>query len=484
MGRTRRSWREKKICAMDGCPHNAATCPSQQFYCFPSENETRRRQLWIALSGKANHIRYDGSPWSPGRSTRLCACHFEGGRKNNEPRLKVGADHSDAIVRLKEWKTKKREPSVPLASADHSYVSLHQPVEERIKNKQTQVCFPIEVLCWCGDDHAQTPVHSMYCCVDGNDVGTQTSFRRDPCGSFSEAKERRFRLAALEAKPRGFVGWDGTDEAVDKIHDVTGVLPDVFFLLYSLLPQKSRGMSLENCLLLFLMKLRHGQSFSCLGVVFSVSRTTASRNFQFVLDNLCRVTRNWIVWPSAEMVHAMMPSGFSEYPNARCILDCLEFKTEKPAILREQVLLYSPCKGTCTCKVLVVSSPNGLISFLSRVYTGSATDSQITVESGFLNMLEPDDEIVASKGFPDLARQVAGRQAVAVAPPLAIPNRHFKAGDVAMAYNVSSVRVRVERVVQRIRLFNILSVTYPSELLPYVDDVVHMCAVLANLQNP
>lgn len=50
-------------------------------------------------------------------------------------------------------------------------------------------------------------------------------------------------------------------------------------------------------------------------------------------------------------------------------------------------------------KSLVGITPRGVIGFASELYPGSITDKEITVKSGFLALLEQDDEIMADKGF-------------------------------------------------------------------------------------
>ncbi|XP_038058996.1 uncharacterized protein LOC119730263 [Patiria miniata] len=477
---TQRSARARKHCSMVGCSHNRENCPSDGFFCFPKKSE-KRLQLWITLSGRSDKRRNDGSLWKPNRYSRLCACHFEDGKKHNEPTLKTAADYSELIAEH------KRDASAPcpLASADHNYSRSCQQIKKAAAKTHvhlgTQVTFPEEDSCTCVGAHAQVYVHTMFCCRDGVDVGIQTSFHRDPCSDHTETRDQCVGPDARPGKPEctGFRGWDGTEGAKDSLQDMTGVPPSVFDLLLSLLPPRSKGMCLENCLILFLMKLRFGLPFSLLAVMFSVSRTTASRTFQVVLESLSKATHDWILWPSSATIRSMLPSCFSAYPNARCIIDCFEFKTERPPTVKSQFLMYSSDKGTYTCKVLVGISPHGLISFLSQTYSGRTTDSQVIIQSGFLDVLEPGDVIVADEGFPEIQTEIAGKQAIVVMPPFAVPHKDLKS-----AYSISSVRVHVERVIQRLRSYSILNGTFPNELLPHVNNIVHMCAVLANLQSP
>lgn len=50
-------------------------------------------------------------------------------------------------------------------------------------------------------------------------------------------------------------------------------------------------------------------------------------------------------------------------------------------------------------KVLVGSTPGGLISYVSNAYRGSTSDRQIVERSELKNMCSPGDSIMADKGF-------------------------------------------------------------------------------------
>ena len=50
-------------------------------------------------------------------------------------------------------------------------------------------------------------------------------------------------------------------------------------------------------------------------------------------------------------------------------------------------------------------------------------------------------------------------------------------------YQVAKFRIHIERIMQRLRIYNIL-VKLPMNLLPHADNIVFMCCVLVNLQSP
>ena len=52
-----------------------------------------------------------------------------------------------------------------------------------------------------------------------------------------------------------------------------------------------------------------------------------------------------------------------------------------------------------TAKYLISIAPNGMISFLSVGWRGRTSDKRIDNESGFLDLVDPGDVILADRGF-------------------------------------------------------------------------------------
>lgn len=91
-----------------------------------------------------------------------------------------------------------------------------------------------------------------------------------------------------------FTGYDSVKSCASAVKDLCGVSMDVFALLLCLLTaraERSCDPPLCDKLLLFLMKLKLGISYSSLAVLFSVSRTTASRHFNSILRSLSTATQ-------------------------------------------------------------------------------------------------------------------------------------------------------------------------------------------------
>lgn len=242
---------------------------------------------------------------------------------------------------------------------------------------------------------------------------------------------------------------------------------------------------MESKVLLFLMKMKHGMTFSALGVLFGIHRTSASRIYYAILDSVYVGTQGWLQWFSRETVFGAMPASFrAKYPNCRVIVDCTEVRIEKPGKVSDCINCWSNYKSDFTLKFLVGITPSGYITFVSNVYGGKASDTYILANSGLVNLLEPGDMVMADKGFPHVKSSLDTKEVTLVMPPFARANEQFTKAEIAETYKVASHRIHVERCIQRIKTFSILRQRLTPELKCNVDKIVHVCSILANMQGP
>ncbi|CAN7977164.1 unnamed protein product [Ixodes persulcatus] len=283
-----------------------------------------------------------------------------------------------------------------------------------------------------------------------------------------------------------FQGYESVRHSPTSLEDLCSVTTAVFALLLSMLPvgsERSVDTSMANKLLLFLMKMKLGMSYSSLAVLFCIHRTTASRHFRTVLASLSAATEKLIFRPPSSIILSRLPECFkAHYPGCKMIIDCTEVRTEEPGTVAQQRALYSAYKSGYTLKFLVAVTPNGMICFHSKAYGGRCSDLHITVDSEFLNLVEPGDVILVDKGFPGIKAGVEGSSALLVMPPFFSGNGQFSCQEVEETYNIAQVRIHVERMIQRIKVYNILNTRVPISLIPVMSDVFHMCCILANLQ--
>lgn len=291
------------------------------------------------------------------------------------------------------------------------------------------------------------------------------------------------------ATAKGFMGFTNISNE-GQMKQLAGVSLSIFSMLVVFLqptgknanPTSFRKITKENRLLLTLMKLKLGLSFGTLSCIFLTTSKTVSTIFYQTLDTLLINTSNWIYWPSKEVVKSMLPTSFASYPNCRVIIDCTEIKCEMPPTVEERVLMYSQYKGGYTIKFLLGVTPNGFISFLSKTYGGRATDGFITVDSGFIDLLEENDLVMADKGFPQIKTEVGRKNSILVMPPFA-NKPQFEEHEVVETYKIASVRIHVERCIQRVKTYRVLD-KITTEMFPHIDKIIRMCCVLANMKPP
>lgn len=271
--------------------------------------------------------------------------------------------------------------------------------------------------------------------------------------------------------------------------DLTGVTLDHFEFLLSrlqVLETNHRQISKRNRLFIFLIKIKTGLTFAAMGVFFGKHRTTISRIFYTTLRHLARSTADLVFWPDKIDVQNTMPECFrTDYNNTRVIIDCTEFRVESPPKVDDRVFTFSHYKKGFTAKLLVGITPGGFISFKSKVAGGRKSDSQITVESGLIDLLEAGDIVLADKGFPHIQSAIdeSGIGVFLVMPPFLEKKSEFSADETKETYAVAKCRIQVERIMQRLRTYLILN-KITHNLFSSIDDIIHIICVLVNLQPP
>lgn len=285
-----------------------------------------------------------------------------------------------------------------------------------------------------------------------------------------------------------FHGYCSLVKRQDAFRELCGVNTNVFALLMSVLSPiavREVDVPMSQKLVIFLMKMKLGVSFASIAVLFGLHRTTVSRIFFFVLSNLLSAMQRWIPRPSLEAVQATMPACFRlHYPRCRYIIDCTELRTEEPATVEQRRALFSHYKGGYTLKFLIGILPNGTVTFVSQAYGGRASDTHITIDSGFLDRIEPGDVVLADKGFPGIRAPTQSQCGIVVLPPFSKGNAQFTFEELQETYHIAQVRVHVERVIQRVKLFNIVNSRVPIDLIPHMSEIMRMCCILVNLQAP
>lgn len=235
-------------------------------------------------------------------------------------------------------------------------------------------------------------------------------------------------------------------------------------------------------LVLTLMKLRLGSLFKDLAHRFCISQSLASQVFHSWLTAMNEVLCEMVWFPPKIHIQYSKPKRFNCLPDLRSIVDATEIFIETPKDPKLQCSTYSSYKHHNTAKFLIACAPNSCITFVSRVYGGRASDKEITINSGFLDLHEPYDMILADKGF-NLAEECCARRITLYVPPGKRGKAQLSVSAVKKTKQVANLRILIEQVIRQLKTFRILSGQVPVTLVPHLHKVVKVCAALTNFKR-
>jgi hypothetical protein len=179
-----------------------------------------------------------------------------------------------------------------------------------------------------------------------------------------------------------------------------------------------------------------------------------------------------------------MPKVFKRlYPNLTIIVDCTEVEMEKPSSLNAQSTCYSSYKSKNTMKALIGISPSGVINFVSEFFPGSSSDKEIVVQSDFLTKLKQGDLVMADKGF-NCQDELASVGATLVLPHMLKGIKQFSKEQTEHNKKVASLRIHVERVMERIKNWHIFDHRIPICSSALASDILIVVCALSNFHPP
>ena len=235
---------------------------------------------------------------------------------------------------------------------------------------------------------------------------------------------------------------------------------------------------------MFLCRVRQGLSEADLSVRFNVSQTSVSRIIITWANYLYFMLGSIPIWPSRQAINRNMPDNFKcTFPKTRVIIDCTEIKVQTPSSKVLNSEIFSNYKSHNTFKGLIGITPCGMISFISSLYTGSISDKEITKRSGILDLLEPDDAVMADKGFliHDLLKD---KQALMIIPPFLGQNSQFTKEEVEHTQEIARLRIHVERAIRRVKEYHIFDGVIPLNVAGSLNQIWTVCSLLTNFRGP
>jgi len=235
---------------------------------------------------------------------------------------------------------------------------------------------------------------------------------------------------------------------------------------------------------LVLVRLRLGLFEQDIADRFGLSCSTVSRIFATWINFLFFKLREIPLWPPRDIIRNNMPKSFLElYPTTRVVLDATEIYVEKPSLPDVQQMTFSNYKNSNTFKALIGISPSGAIIFVSQLFSGSISDKQLTRQSGVLDLLESGDSVMADRGF-DIQDDLTPLGVKLNIPPFLKGKSQLDEKEMVETRRIASVRIHVERAMERIKNYHIFDRVIPSSLTDLTDQIFFVCAVLCNFWPP
>ena len=181
---------------------------------------------------------------------------------------------------------------------------------------------------------------------------------------------------------------------------------------------------------------------------FDILPTKSSFIFTTWIKLLSKLLKNLVAWLPREAIRDNLPEAFIKTGSNKCrvIPNCAEVFIEKPKPWNCQAATWSDYKHLNTINVLVGISPSGFITFLRSCCGGRASHKFITKDSGFYDLLERDDVVMADRGFQiqeDLLLHFCNLQV----PPGAQQR---------VRKEIENLRIHVEGAINRVKIIEFL----------------------------
>ncbi|KAK3083676.1 hypothetical protein FSP39_001280 [Pinctada imbricata] len=252
---------------------------------------------------------------------------------------------------------------------------------------------------------------------------------------------------------------------------------------------KTHKLSIKEEFILIMLKFRLGLDNATLSEIFDVSVGQVSTLFITWMNFLSQILECVIKWPSKEKVRKHMPVCFKlKYPETVAIIDCTEMFVQKPKNSGAQASTWSNYKTKNTLKALVAIQPNGAFSFVSKFWSGNISDRKITEQSGFLDKVKKGDHIMADRGF-QIRDLLTAKGAYLNMPPFTRASnkgkgRTLTSKEITETRKIASVRIHVERAIQRLKTFKLLGHTLPINMKDISSEMLIVAAAFCNFLPP
>jgi hypothetical protein len=170
-----------------------------------------------------------------------------------------------------------------------------------------------------------------------------------------------------------------------------------------------------------------------------------------------------------------MPKLFKEYyQRTRVIIDATEVYIDQPTLPDRQQMTFSKYENSKAFKVVIGISPNG-VNYLHLLSLSCFNIRQrVDKKSGILDLLESGDFVMANCGF-DIDDDLIVRGINLTIPPFLRNKKQLQEKELIVTRRIASLRIHVERAIERIKNFNIFDKSLPIQFTDIADRLFFVC---------
>lgn len=454
------------FCCVPGCANRSNRETGLSYFKLPLKRKSILKQ-WIHVIGRKN--------LPINNSTRVCSVHFI-----NASARKLRPDEvpSEKLpLRSITVKTTSRKPP------------KHRPYVEK---SPTNIVMELSPLDRCKDTQTEGPSMEELERLLSEEKQKNAKLTEELNSAEDKQTRLQFRLANIKNNDSLVCFYTGfsTFFALKYFYDFLG--PAVNHLVYSQEGTRTDG-EIKRCrpralppleeFFMTMIRLRLGLLEQDLAHRFQVSQSTVSRIICTWINFLFLKLKEIPLWPPKGLVKMNMPADFREkYPSTRVIIDATEIYIEQPKLPELQQMTFSNYKNDNTFKGLVGISPDGSVTFISSLYPGSISDKELTKRSGILDLLEEGDSVMADRGF-EIEEDLLLIGVKLNIPPFLRGKKQLSNNELVATRRIASLRIHVERAMERIKNFHIFDRIIPATLTDIADRIFFVCCVLTNFSE-
>lgn len=234
-----------------------------------------------------------------------------------------------------------------------------------------------------------------------------------------------------------------------------------------------------------LRKIRLNDQYSRLAICFGKTTSTISEIFTDTVPKLSNMMQDLIYWPDKKNIKKSLPAPFRiRYNEVQSIVNCFEIEIQPPKNPVHFFLTWSLQKKANTIKYLISTTPNGFVNFVSEGFAGRTTDKGILETSGFVNKLPNNCCIMADRGFKNVEELLNEKNCKLIRPPTVTEDVKKTREQVMETKRIACLRINVERIIRRLREFNLLvgHSCINLRLIKLINHILIIACALINLQ--